>query len=171
MHAIISNLADVPVRQVHAIISNLADALVRQVPAIISNLADAPVRQVPAIIWNHADTLPLTVDLTPQTAPSPIRRLFHQIGFHGVGINIVDHIVQMVFIPYVSVEVFRLPEIAFSPKYLIRLVRRNRLPLLKNRGKWPSFFHLNQDMDVIRHDTPSDKVVPNAIVEFYCLFK
>ena len=77
----------------------------------------------------------------------------------------------MLFIPYVSVEVFRLPEIAFSPKYLIRLVRRNRLPLLKNRGKRPSFFHFNQDMDVIRHDTPSDKVVPNAIVEFYCLFK
>jgi hypothetical protein len=71
--------------------------------------------------------------------------------------------VKVRLVAHEAIEVLAPPQSTFSAKVGVDLVRRCRLPRLNDVAKRMTLDLLRNDMNVVRHDAPSDQSVAIAI--------
>ena len=69
----------------------------------------------------------------------------------------------MIITPNISIKIIRRPDASISTTRFVDLLCRKHFPRSHNIAQPKPINLLNYDMDVVGHDAPSQKAVPNGV--------
>ena len=106
----------------------------------------------------------LTSAKAPARTPErPFFGLRNKTCTYRVILDIGNHRLQMGFITHVAIEVIPFPEPPRSLEEKVRFPGRESLPTLNDLGQRIIPLRLDQHMDMVRHDDPSQEAVTRAV--------